>query len=1095
MSEYERDEQTDEQYTFENEDALARFEQIISEPTQNKLKQFEPSITVVDHVGLPLSDGEYALHQGDLVERGTFNPQKMGRVYFGNINPARPFKFEVRDRVCAIRAGAFFDPDNPEIEYGGTWFDWTLVRDDKQPNQNFWPHYQREMDLATEAEAKETALGRSVDRFLQHEHITRRPIQFVKASLTQVSTVRIRATPASLRVGPFVRYTDHQCAMIWLETVAPSMVRVRYKKASGGGESARYDSTVRVGGRHFAAVELVGLEADKFYIYTVELAPLPASGLIPVEQEDFKNVFPKLTSAVVSSLKKQLTPLSLSNNEWLAFRTLRHTYDQGLRFATGSCRWYPGDKRGGKDWGPDMLDGLGDWLRLHPKDQWPNFLFFSGDQIYSDVIGDDHGEMLIRGRFAARIPGPSDASMSARDKLVDGAWAGRFAHRYRAYKDPEPKLVAYVNDSLKKLDEIYRRHPVIKDIYHRFPGNDSKESRVLAYQLMSRLAWGLGGQVSNEKTYAEARSLLQTVDKLNMGAGSYRAFVPHWEAGSNKVVQRHPMARSYLSHNFLLWDIPNFEPFLPTVIAGSNIAIVQPTKRGHLAAEDGRHAADFAEFSYLYERAWTSSRSVRVLLAHLPTFLIFDDHEMTDDWNFDVSWVRMIHNEKDAFRMWPKTLTDGLVAYWVYQGWGNDARSKWKKSDPRVSALDDARRRGIDALPKLRECIHRACLMPPPLKNPDATYQTGLTLNWHYRLPFNPPFLVPDCRSRKFLAPADDKLRIITHDGAPEKMPQSQTIDHEQLKWMREILVPWKQGDKQGGWRGGPVAFIAPSTPLLMQKKVMSIMQKPELGAEPWADLNLPSLFAAIVDSTALATGPDRLLRVFRRSTDLEHMIRDRSWRDLWGLVDDMRKQGSPVKTLVFVSGDVHHSYCMTANLPGSGRPKPELVQITASGLQTKIRKEFKTTLAEALSKNAFNSGKYRLVPGFVSKDDVGDPDLVLYENTAAMVDVTMSPEVKVVVTYYTVENKKKHEHRFRYTSGDAYMERGEPAVLANYRRKQTGGLNRSDQTRFNRLSILQRPARKARIFKATPKMFCYPPQRENSLIQMNSSFKMSEHR
>ena len=68
--------------------------------------------------------------------------------------------------------------------------------------------------------------------------------------------------------------------------------------------------------------------------------------------------------------------------------------------------------------------------------------------------------------------------------------------------------------------------------------------------------------------------------------------------------------------------------------------------RAHPPAERGLHAADFAEYAYLYERAWTTSPVVRSLLAHLPTFLMFDDHEVTDDWNFDATWVRMLHNPR-----------------------------------------------------------------------------------------------------------------------------------------------------------------------------------------------------------------------------------------------------------------------------------------------------------------------------------------------------------------------------------------------------------------------------------------------------------------
>jgi len=155
-------------------------------------------------------------------------------------------------------------------------------------------------------------------------------------------------------------------------------------------------------------------------------------------------------------------------------------------------------------------------------------------------------------------------------------------------------------------------------------------------------------------------------------------------------------------------------------------------------------------------------------------------------------------------------------------------------------------------------------------------------------------------------------------------------------------------------------------------------------------------------------------------------MIRDRSWRDLWGLVEGMRAKGSPVKTLVFVSGDVHHNYCMTANLPGSGRPKPEMLQITCSGLQTTIRSSREKWLAEKLGDLSFDVGKYRLVPGFMSKNGTGSPDLALFENAVALVDVSMGPEVGVVVTYLAGKDK----HVYRYTSGAAYMKGSEPAIM-----------------------------------------------------------------
>ena len=71
--------------------------------------------------------------------------------------------------MCAIRSGAFFNPDDPRLEYGGTWFDWTLVRDDAEPRTSASGRTTRRR-WTTEPRA-------GVDCFMQHEHITRRPIQ------------------------------------------------------------------------------------------------------------------------------------------------------------------------------------------------------------------------------------------------------------------------------------------------------------------------------------------------------------------------------------------------------------------------------------------------------------------------------------------------------------------------------------------------------------------------------------------------------------------------------------------------------------------------------------------------------------------------------------------------------------------------------------------------------------------------------------------------------------------------------------------------------------------------------------------------------
>jgi hypothetical protein len=58
---------------------------------------------------------------------------------------------------------------------------------------------------------------------------------------------------------------------------------------------------------------------------------------------------------------------------------------------------------------------------------------------------------------------------------------------------------------------------------------------------------------------------------------------------------------------------------------------------------------------------------VRKVLANVPSLMIFDDHEITDDWNIDLPWVNTVY-AKPAGR---RAVTNGLLAYVLCQHWGN----------------------------------------------------------------------------------------------------------------------------------------------------------------------------------------------------------------------------------------------------------------------------------------------------------------------------------------------------------------------------------------------------------------------------------------
>jgi hypothetical protein len=59
--------------------------------------------------------------------------------------------------------------------------------------------------------------------------------------------------------------------------------------------------------------------------------------------------------------------------------------------------------------------------------------------------------------------------------------------------------------------------------------------------------------------------------------------------------------------------------------------------------------------------------TIRKVLANVPTYMIFDDHEVTDDWNLNHTWVeRVVENNLSR-----QIIENGLAAYTVFQAWGN----------------------------------------------------------------------------------------------------------------------------------------------------------------------------------------------------------------------------------------------------------------------------------------------------------------------------------------------------------------------------------------------------------------------------------------
>ena len=60
-------------------------------------------------------------------------------------------------------------------------------------------------------------------------------------------------------------------------------------------------------------------------------------------------------------------------------------------------------------------------------------------------------------------------------------------------------------------------------------------------------------------------------------------------------------------------------------------------------------------------------RQVRKVLANVPSLMLFDDHEITDDWNFNHDWVSNVYRNVQGRQV----IANGLLAYNLFQHWGN----------------------------------------------------------------------------------------------------------------------------------------------------------------------------------------------------------------------------------------------------------------------------------------------------------------------------------------------------------------------------------------------------------------------------------------
>jgi hypothetical protein len=301
-----------------------------------------------------------------------------------------------------------------------------------------------------------------------------------------------------------------------------------------------------------------------------------------------------------------------------------------------------------------------------------------------------------------------------------------------------------------------------------------------------------------------------------------------------------------------------------------------------------------AEVTYLQEFQSTL-KEVRRALANIPTYMIFDDHEITDDWYLNMGWCDRVLKQPLGRRI----LQNGLLAYAICQAWGNTPEQFETGAGEALLNAASAWCASGGTNPEYEQEISERVGLPTvtDIRNNKGLFPSDTVIKWHYSITF-PSYevIVLDTRTwREFPGKDFDFPALLSKAGFDEQISKARLDDVE----VTLVICP-------SPYIGVP--FLEN-----IQKKAKSVSEK--LGTAAWGFD--PEAWG--LDETAF----ERLLATFAR-----------------------RSLPKKESRIVILSGDVHYSFASRLQY-SSIRPfqsadniNAELIvsQFTSSSLKNEVK-------------------------------------------------------------------------------------------------------------------------------------------------------------
>jgi hypothetical protein len=286
--------------------------------------------------------------------------------------------------------------------------------------------------------------------------------------------------------------------------------------------------------------------------------------------------------------------------------------------------------------------------------------------------------------------------------------------------------------------------------------------------------------------------------------------------------------------------------------------------RRDIRRDPGEEVLDVDEYTMLYRESW-GEPSVRWLLSTVASAMMFDDHDVHDDWNTSESWIA----DMRATGWWHERILAALSTYWIYQHLGNLSPAELE-TDELWQRLQDA----DDGAPLLRAFAE------------DADRDQG-----------GGPWAFSRLLGTTRLVVLDGREGRVLHDGRREMM------DDGEWAWLDRQL----EGDPDH-------VLIAGTLPVLLAPTLHWL--------EAWNEAVCDGAWGR------WATGPGEWLRR-ALDLEHWAAFQDSFHRLIAVVTEVAAGgRGRPPASIVMLGGDVHQSYLERVSFPGPGSGPAPVSQV-----------------------------------------------------------------------------------------------------------------------------------------------------------------------